>query len=56
MTTTVKVSAHCADDKQVRVTVSGDNNVEPPQFIQNGEEAQVVVYDDRVVRIREEDK
>lgn len=56
MTTNVKVSAHCPADKQVRITVSGDNHVEPPQFLQDGEEAEVVVYDDLVVRVREEDK
>ena len=61
MTTTVKVSAHC-DPKKVQVSVgitsvgitsegSGENHV-----LQDGEEREFFVYDDRKVVVQEVDK
>lgn len=62
MTTTVKVMAHCASDKQVRITrrearvsfeegPAGENTV-----IQNGETYEQVVYDDWMIYVKEEPK
>jgi hypothetical protein len=63
MTTTVKVMAHCASDKQVRITrrearvsfesepVAGEHTV-----IQNGETYEQVVYDDWMIYVKEEPK
>ena len=56
MTTTVKVTAHCSPDKQVRITrsdpKSGSN---PPEVvIQDGESNEQYVYDDWSIIVKEE--
>ena len=57
MTSQVKVSAHCSDNKEVRVTVTGVVNHETgevgviEQFtLQNGETAERFIYDSRYVQ------
>lgn len=55
MTTSVKVTAHCAIDKQVRISrriVDGLNA--PDVVIRDGETHEQVVYDDFVVSVKEE--
>lgn len=52
MTTTINVSAHCADHLQVLVSVTG----QPDVVLQNGEATTVHAYDDRVISVREEPK
>ena len=49
MTTTVTVKAHCASTKEVIVSVTA----EPDRVIQDGEEAEVYAYDDRLISVRE---
>lgn len=52
MTTTVKVSAHCADDKEVQISYSDENGLQQ-QTIQDGEEFEMVVYDDKTCTVQE---
>lgn len=58
MTTSVKVSAHCASGKQVRISrgVPGVDSAvnEPDVVIQDGETHEQVVYDDFVISVKEE--
>jgi O-glycosyl hydrolase len=58
MTTTVKVSAHCSDDKEVQVSIadSVSGNVRENFVLQNGETADRVVYDDLVISVLERKK
>jgi hypothetical protein len=49
MTTTVKVSAHLADTKEVQVLVSGQMRA----VLQDGESTEVYAYDNRVIQVRE---
>lgn len=58
MTTTVKVSAHCSDDKEVQVAIadSVSGNVRENFILQNGETADRVVYDDLVISVLERKK
>lgn len=49
MTTTVKVTAHCASTKEVIIGVA----TEPDRVIQDGESAEVYAYDDRLITVRE---
>ncbi len=52
MTTTVKVSAHCEHDKQVQISYSDENGLQQ-QTIQDGEEFEMVVYDDKTCTVQE---
>lgn len=58
MTTSVKVTAHCSGDKQVRITRSGsraDAETTPVEtVIQDGEINEQVVYDDVSISVKEE--
>lgn len=58
MTTTVKVSAHCSDDKEVQIGISDRvSGVVKEEFIlQNGQTADRVVYDDLVISVLERKK
>lgn len=53
MTTTVKVEAHCATDKQVRVTLGDENGIIENFKIDDGETAERVVYDNIVIQVKE---
>lgn len=54
MTTTVKIEAHCASDKEVLVTVAGNYDIDIESFkLQNGEVAERFVYDERNICVRE---
>lgn len=52
MTTSVKVSAHCASTVQVEVKLNG----EPLAVLQGGEVYETVVYDSREVTVKEVQK
>lgn len=56
MTTTVKVEAHCASNKQVVVTVRNrvTGDVKETFTLQDGEKADLVVYDDLEIVTYEE--
>lgn len=58
MTTTIKVSAHCSDDKEVQIGISDKvSGVVREEFVlQNGETADRVVYDDLVLSVHERKK
>ena len=60
MTTTVKIEAHCADTKEVRICIyeSIKCEVDPVEAftIQDGETKEVYAYDDREIVVREVDK
>lgn len=54
MTTTVTVSAHCGDDKQVVVTVDpGTGHDSVVSTLKNGESNEFTIYDDISVRAKE---
>ena len=57
MTTTVTINAHC-DNKTTKVKIKTDdkNNPQPDVFIEDNEEYQVVVYDDRTITVSEVSK
>lgn len=50
MTTTVKVTAHCAANVQVRITCTRHADV----ILQDGESHETVVYDDIAISVKEE--
>ena len=54
MTTTVTVKAHC-DPKTTKVKIQtvDNSNPQPDVFIEDGEEREVVVYDERSVTVSE---
>ncbi|MNP89071.1 hypothetical protein D3C85_14710 [compost metagenome] len=56
MTTTVNVQAHCSSDKQVVVVIQNRNTKEIKElfFLQDGEKADRVVYDDLEIATYEE--
>ena len=56
MTTNVVVTAHCADTKEVQVTIT-DPNADTEQFVlQDGESSDRVVYDGREISVKEVEK
>lgn len=55
MTTTVKIDAHCSDDKEVHVSIS-DARGDEALILQNGESGEVYAYDDRVISVKEVEK
>jgi len=53
MTSQVVVTAHCADDKEVVITVNTETGNET-YFLKNKESTDFAVYDDRVVTVKEQ--
>lgn len=54
MTTTVKIEAHCSNEKEVEVYVFDAEDKLTEKFIlQDGEKAERFVYDDRMISVRE---
>ena len=53
MTTTVKVIVHCSEGKECVISVDDGFSPKNDLIRQNGEEAEVYVYDDRIISIRE---
>lgn len=55
MTTTVITQAHCASDKEVEVVIVNrvTGEVYEKFILQDGEQAQRVVYDDREIKVVE---
>ena len=49
MTSAVKVSAHCANTKEVVVVVTNNAVVVEEFVLQDGEVKEVMIYDERVV-------
>lgn len=58
MTTSVKVTAHCSSDKQVRISKyrSGSDYDAPDIVLQHGESNEQIVYDDFRITVKEEPK
>jgi|GEM_PF-1681611 len=58
MTTQIIVKAHCADDKEVKVTVKDPpRDFEETFILQDGEEKDdLYAYDDREIVVREQPK
>lgn len=52
MTTTVKVLAHCAPEKEVRINYV-DNNGLQEKIIQDGQTWEGVVYDSKTITVQE---
>ena len=55
MTSTVKVTAHCASTKEVHVEIAGIKAIEK-YTLQDGESKEFYVYDNRIVVVNEFDK
>lgn len=55
MTTNVVVTAHCADTKEVKVSIHTENTGEA-YTLQDGESGEYVVYDDREITVKEVEK
>ena len=56
MTTTVKISAHLASTKEVKVTIN-DGATQVEEFaLQDGEETERSVYDGRSISVQEVEK
>jgi hypothetical protein len=54
MTSTVKVTAHCGDDKVVVITLTTPGQAAGElHSLTNGESKEFTVYDERVVTVRE---
>lgn len=53
MTSTVTISAHCGDAKEVHVVVTDAGSLVEDFHIANGEKAERYAYDDRVIAVRE---
>lgn len=53
MTSTVKISAHCPANKEVKVTVSEGGRVIEELTLQDGETTDRYIYEDRSVLARE---
>lgn len=56
MTSIVKVAAHCADNKEVQVLVTVNDEVKESFVLQNGESREVLIYDERTVTTFEQVK
>ncbi len=52
MTSSVKITAHCASTKEVQITVTTDATGEVYK-LQDGQSVEFYVYDDRTVTVRE---
>ena len=55
MTTTVKVEAHCASNKEVKVEIDGGTTGET-RTLQDGEKIEVYAYDARRITVYEREK
>lgn len=53
MTSTVTISAHCGDAKEVHVVVTEAGSLVEEFNIANGEKAERYAYDDRVISVKE---
>lgn len=59
MTSSVRVAAHCASNKEVVVTVTNGDVFVEEQILQDGESTEILIYDARAVssceRVKEEE-
>jgi spore coat protein U-like protein len=59
MTSTVKITAHCADTKEVQITLDNGNNTGETFVLRDTETKELYVYDARSItvceRLREPD-
>lgn len=54
MTSSVKINAHCANNKEVHIEISGDPcGNDGVKVIQDGESLELSVYDNKSVTIKE---
>lgn len=53
MTTTVKIYAHCSDDKEVTIKIRDTIAPEQTITLQNGDQIEVYAYDEREISIKE---
>lgn len=52
MTSTVRIEAHCGDDKEVHVTVS-DGNDEQVHVVEDGESFETYIYAEMEINVKE---
>ena len=53
MTSTVKVTAHCTKDKEVKITLIDYDGKEVVSYLQDGESYEGYVYDNRSISVEE---
>lgn len=53
MTSSVKVDAHCASNKEVVVVITNNGEVVEEHILQDGEKTEVLIYDGRAVSTHE---
>jgi hypothetical protein len=53
MTSTVKVTAHCTQDKEVKITLVDYDGKEHVSYLQDGESYEGYVYDSRSISVEE---
>lgn len=56
MTSSVKITAHLAATKKVRVEIKGTSEPSGILFLQDGESIDLSVYDDREINVKEVEK
>lgn len=56
MTTTVKIEAHCASSKEVKVDISDGGELAETRTLQDGEKIEVYAYDARQITVYEREK
>ena len=53
MTTAVFVRAHCATNKEVKITISAPDTADEVVTLQDGEKFERSVYDEKVISVKE---
>ena len=53
MTSSVKVDAHCASNKEVVVVITNNGEVVEEHILQDGERTEVLIYEGRAVSTHE---
>lgn len=53
MTSTIKIQAHCTDDKEVKITITNYDGAGFVIRLQDGEVYETVIYDHRAIAAEE---
>ena len=56
MTTNIVVTAHCASEKEVEICLTVKDKELESVYLDDGDQYECVVYDDRVISVQEHDK
>ena len=53
MTSSVKISAHCASNKKVKISVTENGDNHPNIYLKDGEVTEISFYDTKAVTVQE---